>query len=98
MTRKRAQSAETPRFDGTAPQGRSLLQHLWDELDIAFARLQTKGIKHKHRQQGVCLGLAQSIAIIENGYQPDVANVKDRAYHRWERTHGNRQRGARLSA
>jgi hypothetical protein len=27
-----------------------------------------------------------------------VASVKDRAYHRWERTHGNRQRGTRLSA
>lgn len=84
-----------PKWDGTAPTGRSLLQHMTSELDAAYAKIHHKKTKHHHIAEGKARGLALAVAIMTNGYDPDFKRAWREAKRRHKRaTKRRRQRAA----
>jgi len=77
-------ATEAVRYDGTATPGRSILEQLWDELDVAYARTKMPQIKHRHITKGVAVGLARAISIMINPYNPNINAIQDEAHRRWK--------------
>lgn len=81
-----------------ATRGRSILQHLWDDLDIAYARSKAKTCKNRHTKRGVAVGLVHAIAIMTNPYSPNIDAVQIQAEERYrdatKRQRKQRERGA----
>lgn len=85
---------------GHSAAGKSLLEKLWDELDVVMDRLMADGepenagypyhqddledYRSWGEDRGQAQGLAFAIAIIENPYHPNMPAVKARAVERWE--------------
>lgn len=74
--------------NATSAAGPTLLEILWEELDRTTDRLMKTGYSKKEpsrpETQGYARGLAFAIATIENPYETDIADVKERAMERWE--------------
>jgi hypothetical protein len=60
---------------------------IWTELDEVVDRIQARVQKGKEplkRDVGQALGLATTLAIIENPYAYDVDSIREAAMERWE--------------
>jgi hypothetical protein len=65
------------------PQGPSILEMLWEELDAQLSKLMDMP-EQDRAQAAHCLGIAKCIAIMQNPYSPDVDAVRREAMERWE--------------
>lgn len=83
----------------TSGAGRSLLEMLWEELDRIMDILMTgdtpvlhpdRSLNNPHEFtawgeiRGQAQGVAYCIAVIEQPYQPNVPDIKERAMERFE--------------
>lgn len=70
-----------------APQGPSIIDLIWEELDESYAELMAlhaKGIGSEDYTilRGRCAGLAVAIAIMRNPYDPDDDTIREEAAER----------------
>lgn len=67
---------------GSACGGETILELLWREMMVVYERLATgQGAEH---DVGIAQGIAYSIAIMQNPYQPNIDDVREQAAARWE--------------
>jgi hypothetical protein len=69
---------------GSGCGGRTLLELMWDELDIITDRLMTGQEAEDGRDPGRAEGMAYAIAVMQNPYRPSWEAVRDQAVERWE--------------
>lgn len=60
----------------------SLIEKIWEELDVEMVGLMID--PDDERSKGMALGLATALAILTNGYDPDIDAIRAQAYERWE--------------
>lgn len=73
---------KNPRTSGESCEGKSLLQHMWEELDAITARLMAgQGGK---RDKGRAEGVAWCIALVQSPYNPSIDAVREQAMERYE--------------
>jgi hypothetical protein len=64
--------------------GRSIIECIWEELDIVMDRLMSGEPEPDGRDPGRAEGLAMALALFTNTYAPDLDAVRERAVERWE--------------
>lgn len=67
---------------GSACGGQTILELLWQEMMVVYERLMT-GQAAEH-DVGIAQGIAYSIAIMQNPYQPNIDDVREQAAARWD--------------
>lgn len=64
--------------------GKSIIQMLWDELDTVVCRIMSgDGAAEDGRDPGRAEGIATSIAIMTNPYQPSLDAIREEAMSRY---------------
>jgi hypothetical protein len=68
--------------------GKSIIEHIWDELDDTMDGLMD-GSGAGAEPKGIALGLATALALMYNPLDPNVDAVREEAMERWDLRHGD---------
>lgn len=70
--------------------GKSLMEHMWDELDAIVARLMSEdGAAEDGKDPGRAEGVAWCISLFSQPYYPDIDSVREEAMRRYEEAEGD---------
>lgn len=67
-----------------ANAGRSIIEIVWEELDVVYGRLMAGDGARAKGDKGRAGGLAYALAVMTNPYLVDVEAIRMQAHTRWE--------------